>query len=155
MSEELFNAASPLAALRELCEQASLPVVDEGENLLMQFESADAVGGAIAVRLGAVESPKLIRATALAQGASLSRDYLSDALMFCNIWNANRPYPRAVVVNVEERDRDLAFMLDMNLKVDLPLPPEYVRDRFLTAFLAGADEFFNAVGKTFATVYQN
>lgn len=155
MSERSFNAAAPLEALKELCGEQNYPFELEGNALLLKFEASDAVGGAFDARLSALEPLKILRATALAQGSTLAREYLSDALMFCNIWNGRRPCPRAVVVNVEEKDRDLAFMLDMNLKIDPPVSTEFVLEHFLNDFLRGASEFFDAVGKTFATEYQD
>lgn len=153
MSAEIFNSADPLSELRAICAELEFPVEERDGGLFSRVEADDQVGGALDVRLVVVERPRLIRLTTLAPGASLKRECLSDALLFCNIWNANRSIPRASVANVEERARDLAFILDCNLKIDLPVERDYVKNHMLARFLNGSAEFFDAALKTFAAEF--
>lgn len=148
MPHEMFDSARPIEALRELAEALNYVVEEDEDGLSAKFEAPEKVGGAVLVRASAPKELDALRLTALALGAAVDRAFLSDALLFVNVWNANRPFPRAAVVNVEEKDRDLAFILDDNLKIDRPLSAEYARN-WLGAFVSAALDFFNAVAKTF------
>ena len=84
-----------------------------------------------------------IQATAFSTNLKISEDREIDALRFCNRWNYEKCFPKALI----DEDRD--FRTEMTLLTDEELDPEYVKENFIRLTLGTSWQFFVEAGKEF------
>lgn len=133
-----------LEQLRELLDEAGVRHTKK-EDVLIASLSADEDFGYDVLILFTVEDSR-IRGIAGSGGFQAPRANRFQALEFCNQWNDGKAAPRAYL------DEEGYFRLDSSLYTDVDVDASYIKDGFISLFMASSWQFFKEAGEEFSDV---